>query len=259
MSRGRRVIGKRYSVIRSLNKLPSLHTLWFAFTIALSILLITLGGARMLEADRVAVGVDPLNSAEIDSLYNSTRHDTRIASNSAILLIERHRESKQTQQRGSWRRRADVYLYDYDSDQLTIALVDVESGVVESLSQASGVQLPLTDFEIERAAEIVMADVEVWAEISAEIDRLTGSPAMSLHAVDVKAFTFLASTLPHRVNAAAETCGQQRCAQLLLYTTDDIALDLMPIVNLSTGDVAQVMGLVADAPHFHLGGEAHEH
>ncbi|MGB1251617.1 MAG: hypothetical protein ACPG8W_13450, partial [Candidatus Promineifilaceae bacterium] len=237
----------------------SFDTIWFWLVIGLSVLLLALGGVGLSSADKTATGYDPLSSAEIDAITNGALIDTRTTAQMEVLLVERHSESKQTEQRGTWRRRADVYLYDYATNQLTVALVDVESGVVESIEQARMVQLPLTEAEIARAIEIVEADEAVWAAVSAELSRATDTELPSLAAVQIKAFTFVATSLPHRANAASQACGLQRCAQLLLYTTDDIALDLMPIVNLSTHETTQVMGLVSDAPHFHFGGDQHEH
>ena len=258
MRRGKRVISNQSSVINYKNRIPNteyripvLEQIWFVLVIGLSVVLLALGGVRLSEADRAGVGYDALDSAETQAIIDSARLDTRIADGVEVLLIERHRETKAVQQRGVWRRRADVYLYEYASDTLIMAVVDVESGVVEEIERVQGVQLPLTADEIARAVAIVEAD----GRVSAELPWLTDD---TLDTINIKAFTFIAESIPQQVNPASAACGVQRCAQLLLYTSDHIALDLMPIVNLSTGQLSQIMGVV-NVPHLHLGGDTHEH
>jgi len=64
----------------------------------------------------------------------------------------------------------------------------------------------------------------------------------SIDQLQHKAFTFFSDSMPDVVNNATISCGAQRCAQLLLYTHDNIVFEVSPIVNLSAGLVTQRLG-----------------
>jgi hypothetical protein len=52
---------------------------------------------------------------------------------------------------------------------------------------------------------------------------------------------FSSESMPDTVNAKTRACGIHRCAQLLLYTTEYVTVELIPIVDLSTGELVQVL------------------
>ena len=54
-------------------------------------------------------------------------------------------------------------------------------------------------------------------------------------------FIFRADANP-ATQGAATVCGRHRCAQLLVESTDDLLVDLLPIVDLSTGRVVSRTG-----------------
>ena len=148
-----------------------------------------------------------------------------------VLAVERQRLAKDALPE-TYRRRAEVTLYDYDSDRRSVATVDLESGQVESVFVVSGGQLPLTDAEVARAFDLVFADPASAARLRANFARVASRPLRDPGELEVTGFVYLAESMPDRNSAETALCGRHRCAQLLVRTADDVALEL-PIVDLS--------------------------
>ena len=189
---------------------------------------------------------DALKPAEREAAAARARHDMRRAygprranqpAEPMQLLLVEQRPSKDVQAP----RLADVYHYDYLANELVHDVVDVASDAVLHSERQSGVQLPLVATEIERAKHIVMATPKARRSVSKAYRNIVGSPLRSLDDLDYKAFIFHAdATIEGQANRSAR-CGVNRCAQLLLYTDDNIALDLSPIVDLSRGRVTDLL------------------
>lgn len=158
-----------------------------------------------------------------------------------VLLVERRDVGKAASAKGNWPRQGDVYLYDYATNTLIHSIVDVQSGAVITVERVQGVQLPLTAQEEQRALTIVAADPALWDDITARYQRVTGAPLTALTQLQVKVSVFHADVMPARLNGAAQRCGQHRCAQVLLFTVEKTLLDLTPLVDLSQGQVVQVL------------------
>jgi len=162
-----------------------------------------------------------------------------ITSNSQeVLLIERNEEKGAP----SNQRRADVYIYDYSTNELIQSLVDLNTSEVIRSERKQGVQLPLTNNELKRAKEIVFEDEDERAILEDEYRRVTSREMTDVSDLNIKAFTFLADSLPNRINEASKQCGIHRCAQLMLYTQDNVVFEISPIVNLSESVVTQRIG-----------------
>ena len=155
------------------------------------------------------------------------------ASRSELLLIERHAESKTDMRSGNWPRRADVYTYLYDSDTLLLAVVNLTSGQVSSVQTMQNVQLPLTKNETDHAIQLLLADAAVMANIAGQYQTITGT-ALTQPETQLKLNTLIyrADAMPN-ANPGAAACGLHRCAQFLIATQNDIAINLLPIVDLS--------------------------
>ena len=155
------------------------------------------------------------------------------------LLIERHKEPKNASRdrAAAIPRRGDAYIYDYEDDLLIHAIIDLDSGEVDEIGQSQGVQLPLTQNEIDRALTLAYQDERFRQQIEAEFQAIAGRTLTGLSELEVRAFIFHASSLLGNIVSEAESCGINRCAHLLLYTTEDIAFEMLPVVNLSTGVV----------------------
>lgn len=155
------------------------------------------------------------------------------ASRSELLLIERHAESKSDMRSGNWPRRADVYMYLYDSDTLLLAVVNLTSGQASSVQTMQNVQLPLTQNETDHAIQLLLADTSLMANIAGQYRIITGSELTQPETqLKFNTLIYRADSMPN-ANPGAAACGLHRCAQFLIVTQNDVAINLLPIVDLS--------------------------
>ena len=157
-----------------------------------------------------------------------------------FLRVQPHRFSKADISAN--KRWADTTAYDYSTDELITTVIDLDNNEVLSTLRSSNMQPPMAGSEIQRAIEIVLEDDEERSILNAEFSRITGTALTSIDQLQYKAFTFFADSMPNVVNTASKSCGAQRCAQLMLYTHENIVFEVSPIVNLSAGVVTQRLG-----------------
>ncbi|MGH0036431.1 MAG: hypothetical protein ACQGVK_15495 [Myxococcota bacterium] len=157
-----------------------------------------------------------------------------------LLRVERRQRSKLERRRGLGRS-ADVYHYDYAKNVTLHTVVRLPSGEIEEIRELPGVQLPLTQREIDRATGIAFADPTVRERIGGLFRQRTGEVLVSLDQLHAKAMVFSAESMPDAVNDAAGRCGVDRCAQLLLFTAEHVTVEVIPIVDLTTGELVQVL------------------
>ncbi len=190
---------------------------------------------------------DPLTIDEITRVGNlvtppalATKSENGITTNDnqELLLIERNEEKGAPK----GQRRADVYIYNYETNELQQSLVDLNTSEILSSVTKQGRQLPLTENELKRAKQIVFDDEDERQILEHEYNRITSRTLNDTSELNIKAFTFTADSLPNRVNEASKQCGIHRCAQLMLYTDENIVFEISPIVNLSAGVVTQRIG-----------------
>lgn len=196
------------------------------------------------------IGYDPLTQDETDRVLalalesdEAQQAQKRIAAALRpleVLSIERHDAPKDAVSAAKAERRGEVYFYDYSTDTLIHSTVNVTTGEI-AVERYQNVQLPLTENEEQRAVELVQADAPLWAELGEDYQAITGQPLASLDQLQVKVSLFLAEAMPDQVNAAAQQCGLHRCAQVLLFTVDRTVLEVLPIVDLSKGQVIQLL------------------
>lgn len=189
-------------------------------------------------------GYDPLNNAEqqraLTAALNS-RGSGASAARSEILLVERHQETKDVYRQGVWPRRADVYVYDYNTDSLDYFVVNNDNNQIEEHQTLKNVQLPPTENEIQIAVNQVFADAQLLTELKVWFTKLTGQELTTFDQIAAKAFIFHADSMGTADVGEAKSCGHHRCVQLLIYTKDMIAFDKSPVVNLSTDKLATVL------------------
>lgn len=211
--------------------------------------------AQAAPGDQGRRGYDPMNHAERQA---AARHAERraqkwrgrraagtgnLAAQAAgtppdelqLLLVER-RPSK-----NALVRQSDLYQYDYTRDELVHSVVDLTSDRVLSSERSQGVQLPLVPVEIAWATSVLMSSPTERRMVRRAFRQITGQRLTDIAQIDFKAFVFHASSGIDQSAALAQQCGLHRCAQLLLYTKDNVSLDLSPIVDLSTGVVIDVL------------------
>ncbi len=204
-----------------------------------------------MTASSSANELDPLSADELMQAaqlaspaygLRTTRQQGKTATATAPAIEQLLIERRPTDKEQPVQRLADVYSYDYGSDETLHNVVDLQTQRVISSQRQQYLQLPLTENELARATRLIFSDPEQMRPLQDEYKRITGQVLNNPDQLNVKAFTFTADALPERLNAASQQCGLHRCAQVLLYTHDSIVFEISPIVNLSAGIVTQNIG-----------------
>lgn len=228
---------------------------WLALSVILGLALTTTlvwaaPGASQLFSPRT--GYDPLSGDEQGLARTLAFQHTEFARavdaarQSELLLVERHAETKAVMQSGNWPRRADVFVYLYDSDTLLHAVVNLTTRAVDSVETAQDVQLPLTQNETARAFQLLMADTAAKTAIAAQYETITGEALTKPETqLKINALIYRADAMPN-ANPGAVACGEHRCAQFLLITQNDIVINLLPIVDLSLGVLVSAGSFVGE-------------
>jgi hypothetical protein len=185
------------------------------------------------------VGTDPLSDAEIATAKVVADVGADRPNGRTTLRIERHDDGKRPTTR-----LADVFVYDYSNDTLERTVVDVDAEQVVDVERTTNVQLPLTQDEQARALSVFYGNRTARAALDrayrAVAHRALTDVASQL---SVSVGIFRADSMPDRAIGAAARCGRQRCGQLLLSTADrHLLVNLLPVVNLSTGRVVSIDG-----------------
>lgn len=190
------------------------------------------------QSDDERVGTDPLSPSEEEAALDSVTstggpESGGLQDDDVLLLVERHQEPKADEDAGL--RRADVYVYSYDDDVLSYSVVDLASGEVDDTETTTGTQLPFVQEEIDRAIQIAMDDARFVNRLEAEFQEATGRAMADVtEDVVIQPIVFLADSMPNRATGALAQCGEHRCAQLMLQSSDNYLINLLPIVDLST-------------------------
>lgn len=202
---------------------------------ALTVAGVAIAGAQ---ADGDPRGTDSLSPAELEEATGFARSQDAtegagLDGDDVLLLVERHQEAKDAPE---GLRRADVYVYSYGDDVLTRTLVDLTTGQAVESRILPGTQLPLVAEEVDRALTLALKDPAFETLLATRYRQATGrdlvDPATDLR---LQAMTFRADSNPAAARGDAARCGQHRCAQLLIQTSDDLLVNLLPIVDLSEG------------------------
>jgi hypothetical protein len=187
------------------------------------------------QGDDTPRGTDPLSDSEEQAALDLARgsgdtESTGLGDDDVVLRVERHEDEKDNPDS----RRADVYVYSYDDDTLILTVVDLATGEVDSSEDLTGAQLPLLPEEGDHALELATADADFEQLLATRYRQATGrdltDPATDLV---IDPIIFRADEGPN-VTGPAAACGRHRCAQLMIRTTDDLLVNLLPIVDLST-------------------------
>jgi hypothetical protein len=158
-----------------------------------------------------------------------------------VVLVERHQEAKEVMAAGAWPRRADLFLYRYSDDTLVHGIYDYATGQMQVVEEMQGVQLPLSDDERNTAIAVAYADTALRAQLADEYRLITGGALNSAAQLDIRVFNYHAGSNPEMETPAVQACAINRCAQLLILTDQNVTLRALPIVNLSTLQVASVL------------------
>jgi hypothetical protein len=203
---------------------------------------VTIAGAQSDDTPR---GTDPLSTAETDAAAELARgsnpgESVGLGDDDVVLMVERHEEAKAEADDAP--RRADVYTYSYDDDVLTWTLVNTETGEVEDEAVVPDTQLPLVEEEADRALELALADDDLSTLLATRYRQATGQDLTDAETeLVVDPIVFRADANP-AVTGRARSCGQHRCAQLMIRTADDLLVNLLPIIDLSADRVVSRTG-----------------
>lgn len=216
----------------------SIRTVFSAFLISALLSTASYAGNQ----DPLSLNEQAKTSALVESVLPSLRTQTETKPNQLssheLLLIERDR----SEDKKSGVRRANAFVYDYQTDETIIYRIDPVTNKILSTTRRKNIQLPLTEGEIERTVNLIFSDKETLALIANEYQRITHRTLNSPKDLQAKAFVFTADTLPEQLNSASQQCGLHRCAQILLYTHDAVVFEISPIVNLSAKLITQIVG-----------------
>jgi len=156
-----------------------------------------------------------------------------------LLLMERRTD------KGATERLADAWYYSYEFNETSHTVINLATGEVVSSEVVIGTQLPLVEEEITRAFDVLLASAPDRRALEQAYKDVTGKRFKDRSQVSYKAFIFHPDTVVDGLMADARRCGVHRCAQMLIYTHDNIALDTAPVVDISTSRVLQNLELRA--------------
>lgn len=219
------------------HKSSSTPSKWLSL-LALCLCSITYAGSQDPLSLNEQAKAEELVTTTLPALKRSPENTTNQPQNYELLLIERDR----SEDKKSGARRANAFVYDYQTDETIIYRIDAETNKILSSVRKKEMQLPLTTKEIERALNLIFADKETFNLIATEYQRITHKVLTTPQDLEAKAFVFSADSLPEQLNAASQQCGLHRCAQILLYTHDSTVFEISPIVNLSANLITQIVG-----------------
>ncbi len=186
---------------------------------------------RKLDGGERSRAVEHARGAARPALARRADRSAEAYYRSEVLLVERHRYAKGEE---AARRLADVYVYDYDQDRVSAVVVDLDTDEVVKVDVVEGMQLPLTEREVDRALAMAIADETFGPRLLEDFRTVTGRDLGRAENLDVKGFVYRADSMRAETNRESRVCGKHRCAQLMIRTPEGIVLDL-PIVDLSRG------------------------
>jgi Cu2+-containing amine oxidase len=183
------------------------------------------------EAVRIEEHVDqalqPLTAAEIRQattvLQRDDRARARLLTSQRVrtVSVERHEDDKGAP---PGQRRADVVLYNYDTNETISAVVALDPRPrIEHFTVTPDQPPGLGTQEVEEAQQLALAHPTVQAEL-----REAGLAGRESE--------FLITHIRVQAAAPGDPCSTDRCVALF-FNTRDAVLDIQPIVNLTTGEV----------------------
>lgn len=219
-------------------KLSILRSTGLALLLTILLIPMTEAGSQDPLSLNEQAKAEALVTASIPALKIKAESSSGSVKTHELLLIERDR----SEDKKSGARRANAFVYDYTTDETIIYRIDAATHKILSSVRRKQVQLPLTEYEIDRAVQLIFSDKETAALIANEYQRITSKVLNTPKDLQAKAFVFTSDTMPEQLNSASQQCGLHRCAQILLYTHESVVFEVSPIVNLSANLITQIVG-----------------
>lgn len=178
------------------------------------------------EETHEALPFDPLSEAEQEQAIQIALEDPQVE----ITLSDRHEvigaalnTDKQRMRTEGRIRMADVWIYDYQVDMTTHAVVDLQRGAVHALSQSDH-QPPITTTEMQRAGALALEDARVQDALEERGHYEEIHPIARLWSGD-----------------APTACPEHRCALVAFLIDGEYRGDLFVRVNLSLDQVEALL------------------
>ncbi|MGH6898929.1 MAG: hypothetical protein ACREJ5_20670 [Geminicoccaceae bacterium] len=165
----------------------------------------------------------PLTAREIRQAVSALQRDVGVGDQRVLTVsVDRHEEDEDAP---ADQRRADVILYNYDTNETIAAVVTLDPRPqVEELMVTPDQAPGLGTEEVEEARQLALADPTVQAELRA--NDLTGRER-----------ELIITHIRFQTQVPDDPCSTDRCV-LLFFNTPEAVLDIEPVVNLTTGEVA---------------------
>ena len=153
------------------------------------------------------------------------------------LLVERHEETKATYQRAGWGRRADVYLYNYASNETIYALVDLGQVEVVQLERSRQLTLPIVPAEVTRIQKLLWNDPQVKLLLRDYYKLVQTQPLQKVEQLELHALVLHAD----QTTDVSAACTRHRCAQVIISIPDGDVFPFIVVVDLSDERVVTVL------------------
>ncbi len=157
-----------------------------------------------------------------------------------FLFAERSQTGKSTENSG---RRADVFFYDYSSDEIIRQVVDLRAGeAVETTRTAVEQQPPVTSNEARAGIQLVLDHPQLGPTLRTLYRQLSGQDITGPEQLHVQAGIYTPRNGPGTpLASAASACDRHRCVYYLVPYDDGRYIDASNmVVDLSAGQVIWV-------------------
>jgi hypothetical protein len=151
-----------------------------------------------------------------------------------IISVERSDEPATEESRS-----AEIIGYDYTTDEAVHMTVNLDgTPAVDASVRTAGVQPVLNAAERKWVLDTVLSDEIIAERVRAQLTSMGFTDVSDLRRhVIADAIVLRASEYGGTLTGALASCGQHRCAQVLLRTADSRLIPVVPTVDLSTGTV----------------------
>jgi hypothetical protein len=155
------------------------------------------------------------------------------------LYTERHPTDKDSTTRS---RRADVYYYDYNRDEVLRQVVDLRNGeVLESQSRRAETPPPVTRVEARAGLQLILDHPQLGPSLRSLYREVSGRELTNPDQLRAQAGLADAPPAGSPLATVAAACAQHRCLQYLLPYDDQRFIDATNlVVDLSAGEVLWV-------------------
>ncbi len=197
-----------------------------------------LTAAEQRDAAALALGSE---SGSISANNKTDGNLQRSAANTEIDITDLQREillvELKHSKKNSNGRIAEVFIFDYPRGATELHRIDVVDNQVTEILPIDSVHLPLNLREQQVATGLLIQNEEVSENLEYEYLKVFGRTLANLDQLDMKVSIWQPLEHQRKSNTVANTCGEERCALVSVFTDDNYSFSLEPVVNLMRGTV----------------------